>query len=417
MTLPRFSRHLAPRYQAPGKRGKAALYGMWMALCAGYSGVYADASPPTVTVQPLPSLLRHPPREAPAHVVSLNDTPLSLPVAGTVAEVPVLVGQKVNKGDLLIRLDPWEYENRVRQAQATLEETRFRLQLAQRQQERTVRLRKEGRAPEEQLEQRQTERQSLAARIKQQEAARQMAEERLAKSRLVAPFSGVVVERTAQIGLWSTPGVPLLRLVNQDRLELVAYIRPDQRDHFNARWRGFFQQNGRAYPVRLRAVVALQDARTHTQEARFVFVKSTPSPLQKGLPEGPQEKNHGPIPGATGRLVWQDPRPHVPANLLVKRQGVLGLFMVDGKVARFHALSQALEGQSVPLSSPLISPLDGMVVVAGREGLTDGAAIDSVAATSTATPTEVTVQLPGQNLGGSAPKPPPGRMIPPEPPQ
>lgn len=318
-----------------------------------------------VTVQPSASLLFHPQHGAPATVLSLNDSQLSLEVTGTILDIPVQVGQQVQKGDLLIRLDPWVYKNQQQQAQSTLEETQIRLKLAQRQKDRTARLRKNGQASEAQFDQRQMTLNSLSAQIKKQQAAQQMAQDRLAKTVLKAPFSGVVAARTAQIGALAVPGTPLLRLVDHQQIELSAAIRPTQRGDFNQAWRGYFNLEGHAYPVRLRALVPVQDPQTRTQEARFLFLEETEAT------EKPPKNHLRPMPGAAGRLTWKDPRPHIPARLLVKRGGVLGVFLAREGKAYFHRLPHALEGQPAPLEKPLQED----IIFVGRESLTEGHAI------------------------------------------
>lgn len=333
------------------------------------SPLHSAEAATTVTVRSLASLRFHPQHEAPANVLSLSDSPLSLEVTGIIIDIPIQVGQLVQKGELLVRLDPWEYKNQVQQAQAALEESLTRLQLARHQKDRTARLRDSGQASEELFEQRQAELQSLTAHIKRQKAARQAAQDRLERSFLKAPFSGVVVARIGQIGAWSAPGVPLLRLVDSERVELAAHIRPSQRAHFDQAWRGHFNLEGSSYPVRLRALVAAQDPRTRTQEARFVFVDDGRLEGKRGVPR--------PLPGAAGRLAWEDPRFHLPAKFLVRRDGTLGFFFAEGEKARFQSFPKALEGRPVSLETVKMPP-QGNVILSGRDNLVDGSLIQRV---------------------------------------
>jgi len=73
-------------------------------------------------------------------------------------------------------------------------------------------------------------------------------------------------------------------------------------------------------------------------------------------------------PGSSGRIEWQDARGHVPASLIVQREGRLGLFMVEGETARFHHLPDAQEGRA----SRVDLPPQQTVVVSGQAGLQDG---------------------------------------------
>lgn len=307
-----------------------------------------------VTVQPLDSLLFYPQQEAPATVISLNDTRLSVELSGIIEEIPVLVGQVVQQGDPLLHLDPWAYKNAIQQAEGALEESEIRLQLARRQQKRTAQLHKNGQASAELFDQRETELQTLAAQIKQQQTQLQMAQDRLKRVVLRAPFSGLITERMAQVGAYATPGLPLLRLIDTTHLELSAQLRPDQALLFNADWQGHFMVGEQTYPLQWRTTVAAQDPQTRTQELRLLLTGDKKPP-----------------PGAVGRLVWKSAHPHIPAWILIRRGGLLGLLLAEGEKAHFYPLPQAVEGQPTPVEGNL----SGRVIISGREQLSDGDAI------------------------------------------
>lgn len=311
-----------------------------------------------VTTQSIEQLILYPTQDAPAQSISLNNSFLSTEVSGIVMEIPVKVGQLVKKGDVLIRLDPWNYQHKVQQARALLKETQVRLQLSQREKQRTEQLRKNGQASKRQFDLNETELNSLKALIEQQRSVVQSALDTLQKCTLKAPFSGVVVERSAQIGSWTTPGSPLIRLIDLDHIELSAQIQPDQAKHFNQPLTAHFHTQNNTYPVQLRALVPTQNPTTHNQEVRSVFLDKKPQP------------------GAVGRLVWKDPRPHLPDWLPVRRKGTLGVFFAEGQAegqkARFYGFAHAIEAQPILLESDHPT---GKVILSGRENLTDGAII------------------------------------------
>ncbi len=76
-------------------------------------------------------------------------------------------------------------------------------------------------------------------------------------------------------------------------------------------------------------------------------------------------------PGRSGRLRWQSAAAHLPAEALVRRQGQLGVFVVQQQVARFHALHSAQEGQAVAVDLPP----ETIVVTQGQQRLQDGDAV------------------------------------------
>ena len=75
--------------------------------------------------------------------------------------------------------------------------------------------------------------------------------------------------------------------------------------------------------------------------------------------------------GQTGQLVWYLKGQLLSADLVVKRQGQLGVFVARNGQAEFIPLEGAQEGRPVPLTTPD----DWQVIIGGRERLQDGQAI------------------------------------------
>jgi len=77
------------------------------------------------------------------------------------------------------------------------------------------------------------------------------------------------------------------------------------------------------------------------------------------------------VAGAQGRLLWHEDRPHVPASMLVRREGQLGVFVVEDGKARFVALPGAQEGRA---AAATLAP-QAQVVVSGQAALRDGQSV------------------------------------------
>ena len=114
------------------------------------------------------------------------------------------------------------------------------------------------------------------------------------------------------------------------------------------------ESSGERYPLRLLHLTPAIDPLGRTREARLGFVD------QRALP------------GAAGRLVWRGAAAHIPADWLVERDGRLGLFLVDGAVARFAPLPAAIEGHPAEVAD---LPPHSLVAGEGREALQDGDAV------------------------------------------
>lgn len=294
-------------------------------------------------------------QSAPARVESLNHAILSVETAGRVLELPVVVGTRVARGDLLGRLDCRDNELTERQQRAALEGAEARLDLSEKQVRRLRSLRGDRNVSEEQLNQAESELQSANAALKAARAAVSAAGLAVERCEVRAPFAGVVTARLAAEGSYLLPGSPLLQLLDSERLELVGELRLSQLQDL----RGVterqtplqFVWQDQRFELELPRLVPLLDARGRSQQVRLVFVADSP------------------LPGSAGRLEWRGAREYLPADLLVRRDGQLGVFVVEGENARFVSLSDAVEGQPARASS---LSLDAQVVSEGRDALQSG---------------------------------------------
>lgn len=338
-----------------GDRSEIVAMRRLLVLAFGLLAGMASAATP-VTTRPLAEVLIFPERSAPATVESLNDADLSAEIAARVDRIRVRVGDEVAAGDVLVELDCRGHRSRLAAQRAAASQLEAQHRLAASQLERARNLRERRGASEEEVEQRETELLGLDAQLAAQREAIVQAELDVERCAIRAPYRGAVTARLADEGTLATPGTHLLRIVETDALELSARLRAHELDESRSAATRVFEFLGERYPVDLRRVVPVVDPRTRTVEARLTF------------------PDRAPPAGAAGRLVWRSPTPHLPAELLVRRNGALGVFVASNGAARFHALPGAQEGQPAPVAD---LPPDTRIVVAGRERLGDGAPVET----------------------------------------
>jgi membrane fusion protein (multidrug efflux system) len=203
------------------------------------------------------------------HVVFLSPR-----VSGQVTEVRVTENQRVHAGDVLVRLDPADYETRVARARADLDAARNRmaqthassdaaaaqasaaevklhhaeLELARARklfadgvESRTLldaaQAARDGAAAELQAaeEAERAERAALGneAPVRQAEAALREAELALDHATVVAPFDGVVGKKSVEVGAIVSPGQPLVALAEDTRSWVVANFKETQIAHMD----------------------------------------------------------------------------------------------------------------------------------------------------------------------------------------
>lgn len=291
---------------------------------------------------------------APASVASDNDTKISAQIEARILQIGVRVGDFVKKDSELMRLDQTDYELDETVIKARLKALKAQLRLASAQLGRARKLAKQRSASEELLNQRQSEVAVLNAKIQEQTAALSRAQIKLKRCIIYAPFNGSVVERLASIGELARPGTPLLRLVDIDNIEVTADVQQQQLNSLQHAISVVFKDEHASYPVQLKRVVPVIDFRQQSHTVRLTF-------LGRNAP-----------PGDAGTLEWHESSPFIPANLLVRRDNMLGVFQIVGEHAKFTPLPNAEEGRPTVTSLPL----DTKIIVDGRFAARDGSPVD-----------------------------------------
>lgn len=309
---------------------------------------------PSFAVTPLETVVIRPERSAPAAVVGKNEARLSAEVAAPIRALPADVGQRVRRGDVVARLDPRDAELALERAEAALAQAAARHAQAQAQLARARSLHERNFYSAEALTLRETELAAAAADRRAAAAQRDSARRVLEKHALRAPFDAVVRTRSGQVGELAAPGTVLLTLVSDGEVELAAQVQPQDASSLAAADQPAFVAAGGRHALRLLRISPALHRESRSVEVRLAFVAAPPAA------------------GLEGRLAWRDPQPHLPAELLVRREGRYGVFLAAAGKARFHALPQAQEGRPVPVDLPA----DARVVTQGRHALQEGAALE-----------------------------------------
>jgi len=242
----------------------AACACLWLGACSGpYSEqkVAAKAERPPTPVSTLRIATTTVPEVITANgeLFAEEQASISTKVPGRVTRLNVDLGSTVQPGDILAELEKDDYEFRVRQAEALVDQTRARLALANSKDDKvdpertamvkearaaleearvvyetTERLQKEGVVSRVEYERALARKQGLEARVQSALAevltlASQLAERRaqlaLARQQLQdcqirAPFAGAITRRIASVGEYLATNAPLVTLVRQHPLRV-----------------------------------------------------------------------------------------------------------------------------------------------------------------------------------------------------
>ncbi len=265
-------------------------------------------------------------------VQSRHRAGMSPGIPGLVTAIPARKGQQVREGDILLRLDDSEHRAAVElasraleAARAAVEQARLEADLAQRHWERTRRLASNQVVSATVVEQDQTramttQTAALAAQAQSREGEARLdaARATLAKTILKAPFDGIVLDITTEVGEWispAPPGVfipPVVDLIDPESLYVSAPI--DEADIARIRV-GLPVRitldafHGREFPGRLTYISSFVETRqdqNRTLRVEADFVRRGQGDGLEAPPDSGGTMRADPTPSPSG------PRPELP---------------------------------------------------------------------------------------------------------
>jgi len=293
----------------------------------------------------------------PGTVVSRNDAKLAAEVTGRLIEVAD-IGTKAARGDVVARIEDTAIRLRKDELQAEVERATARLRYLESEEQRYVKLAESNLAAVAKLEETRSDRDVSRGDLRVAKSRLAQIEDQLDRTRISAPFSGIVVERLMMPGERVDTGVNVVRMVDQQHLEVIArapleyysYVRPGQQLEL---------RTGSVIAIgTVRTVVAVGSENTHQFELRLDIEKNR-------FPVGQTLRVSVPISDIRDALV-------VPRDALVLRPEGISVFIVDeDKKAKQVMVTTGIgAGENIEVSGDLS---DGdTVIIRGNERLRPG---------------------------------------------
>ena len=160
-------------------------------------------------------------------VQGMRRVPLSTKMMGTITELSVEEGDRVQKGETLARIRSENVEAQRSQVQARLREARAARDNAETQFDRIKALREKDSATEQEFDNAQTAYERAEATVEALEGKLAETKDMLTYAVIDAPVGGYVVEKRVETGGFATPGRPLLVVETMDALKAVVQV-PEQ---------------------------------------------------------------------------------------------------------------------------------------------------------------------------------------------
>lgn len=211
-------------------------------------------------------------------VVSRSDARISAEVGGTLSWIAE-PGVAVKRGHTIARIQPERLALTLRDNEAALKRLEAQLSLLATQRKRLETL--GNVVSQSQLDEAQSRERMAEQDVEQARVARDRARLDVNRASVRAPFDGIVAERLQQSGEFVAGGAPLLRLVNDQDLEVVARAPLTTADTVTAGATAQLIDGARKTAGTVRAVIPVGDERS-----RMVELRITPgaSGLRVGAP-------------------------------------------------------------------------------------------------------------------------------------
>ncbi|HVF34882.1 MAG TPA: efflux RND transporter periplasmic adaptor subunit [Candidatus Saccharimonadia bacterium] len=307
----------------------------------------------------------------PGSVMARDDARIASELAGRIVAVAD-VGERIEKGDVIARLDDEALRLAVREAESSLSRIDAQRGYQARQLERLTQLKSRSSIAETQLDEARSQHDMLAHDRARAAVAVEESKRRVREATIRAPFTGIVAARETQLGEYIQPGATVVRLVNTERLEVRAQAPVSLGATLRAGDAVTLRDGARSDAEQIRAVVPVGDAQSRQLEVRIAVDDST-------WPVGAAIEVALPI-GSTASVVA------VPRDALILRGRETFVFKVgaDNKAERVSVETGSADGAMVEVKGAIVA--GDRLVVRGAERLQQGQALEIRTARAEATP-------------------------------
>lgn len=253
-------------------------------------------------------------------VEAAKQSTVSAQISGRVAAVNFDVGDKVKKGQVLVRIDATEVGQALNERRAQLAEAMASFENAKSIYSRTQSLFEKKFVSQAALDKARAEFEAAKSRVDARRANVGIAANTESYATVVAPFSGVVSARHVEIGEMAYPGKPLMTGFDPRALRLTVSVPQYRLAAVKANLKeGAWIMLGQDKALRPASVTVLPAANplTHTTQVRLEFPPDT-----EGIYPGMFARAEFPL-GHAEKLL-------IPASSVLRRSEVTAVYVLNG---------------------------------------------------------------------------------------
>lgn len=208
-----------------------------------------------------------------------NQVVLNSQVSGMVTKISPSfeVGAYFNKGDVLVEIDPSDYESELSIAESELEAARSEFKLAKLVEERKLRLIESNAVSQGEVATASASREQAEANIALAETKVEQAKLNLKRTKIVAPFDGRVMSKLIGIGQLAGTNSPLGEVFAIDYVEVRLPVSGDQRGYLN------LPEFAEDAPLAVRLMDGLQQSDETVWQGKIVRTEGVLDPNSRDL--------------------------------------------------------------------------------------------------------------------------------------
>ena len=306
---------------------------------AGVLGVAsAHAEVPTVRIE---SRVQATSLAAEASIEAVRQSTLAAQMPGRIVELAVDAGDRVRKGQVLLRIDPAEASAAVAAADANVAQAQTALINARAEYDRARSLVERKFLSQSALDAARTQFEAAEAQVRAARAARVHASTVQGYATIDSPLDGLVAERQIEAGEMAQPGRTLLTVYDPAQMRAVADLAPQRLALLgDGPLKASVElSDGRLIEAVAVTVLPAADARTHTVRVRVDLPDSTGNVLPGSFARVHFQAAAA-VPVAALAIV-------IPAKAVLRRGELTAVYVADGQGGfglRQIRLGRALQG-------------------------------------------------------------------------
>lgn len=300
--------------------------------------------------------------EAVGTLTPYEEVTISSEVDGRVTSVSIDEGTVVNKGALLATVDDTDYTLAVKQSESALRQAEVSLANTKIEHTRKSALNKEGLITKEEFDAISTRLSLSEAEVDKAKTVLDITKQRLSKTKIYSPISGVIKEKRVSSGDNVRPGSNLFTIIQNDPLKLSFTVSERDAGKLKTGQDTSFKVdsfNNRVFNGRLSLIYPNLDDKTRTLRAEAI-VPNNSSILKPGLFARVTLYTAAPIASVI-----------VPVTALLYEADQVKIFTVDGDIAEEKFVKTGIRhGDLMEITEGLKE--GEKVVVVGQQNLSDG---------------------------------------------